>query len=77
MVVVQQSQGLNLPRATRTQTNHFFASVCAFVKPERLKIKTKLNHFAIKSEIYTSTLRTAYEELQSLGPKPLVKATRA
>lgn len=62
----------------RTQTNHFFASVCAFVKLERLKIKTKLNHFAMKSKskIYTSTLRTAYEELQSLGLKPLVKTAR-
>jgi hypothetical protein len=64
-------------RTTTTQTNHFFAAVCAFVKLERLKTKTKLNHFALKSKIYMSGLRTAYQELQSLGPKPLVKAACA
>ncbi|MCA1617660.1 MAG: transposase [Acidobacteria bacterium] len=64
-------------RTVTTQTNHFFAAVCAFVKLERLKVKTKLNHFAIKSKIYVSALQTAYEELQSLGPKPLVIAACA
>lgn len=64
-------------RTTRTQTNHFFAALCAFVKLEQLKIKTKLNHFALKSKIYVSALQRAYEELQSLGLKPPVKAACA
>lgn len=64
-------------RTTKTQTNHFFASLCAFVKLEQLKIKTKLNHFALKSKIYVSALQTAYEALKNLGPTPVVKAARA
>ena len=28
-----------------TQTNHFFAALCGYIKLERLKIKTKKNHF--------------------------------
>jgi hypothetical protein len=64
-------------RTVTTQTNHFFAALCAFVKVEALKVKPKLNHFAIKSKIYVSALRTAYEELQRLAPQPLVKAARA
>jgi hypothetical protein len=34
-----------------TQTNHFFAALCGFLKLERLKRKTKLNHFALKSKL--------------------------
>lgn len=64
-------------RTTTTQTNHFFAALCAFVKLEQLKVKTKLNHFALKSKIYVSALQTAYEDLQSLGLKPPVRAARA
>ena len=32
-----------------TPTNHFFAALCGFIKLERLKMSTKLNHFALKS----------------------------
>jgi hypothetical protein len=32
-----------------TQTNHFFAALCGFIKLERLKMRTTLNHFALKS----------------------------
>jgi hypothetical protein len=47
---------------TRTETtkrNHLFASLCAYVKLERLKIKTKLNHFALKSKLYLSAIKSA------------------
>src|SRR5216684_3088956 len=30
-----------------TQTNHFFAALCGFIKLERLKVTTTLNHFAL------------------------------
>lgn len=49
-----------------TQTNHFFASVCAYVKLEALKQTTSLNHFALKSKLYLSALRSAFTELQRL-----------
>lgn len=51
-----------------TQTNHFFAALCGFVKLERLKMKTKLNHFALKSKLYLKALRSAFATLQTLSP---------
>jgi hypothetical protein len=51
-----------------TQTNHFFAALCGFVKLERLKMKTKLNHFALKSKLYVNALRSAFATLQTLTP---------
>lgn len=51
-----------------TQTNHFFASVCAYIKLEMIKFSSKLNHFALKAKIYISALHTAFAELQKLQP---------
>lgn len=55
-------------RTVVTQTNHFFAALYAYVKLEMLKIKTSLNHYALKAKIYVSALQTAYQELQKLQP---------
>jgi hypothetical protein len=38
----------------------------AFVKLEALSIKTSLNHFALKSKVYVSALKIAFQELQKL-----------
>lgn len=51
-----------------TQTNHFFAALCGFVKLERLKMRTNLNHFALKSKLYVNALRSAFATLQTLSP---------
>ena len=53
-------------RMETTQRNHLFASLCAYVKLEKLKIKTKLNHFALKSKLYLSAVKSAYGELVKL-----------
>jgi len=58
-------------RTPTTQRNHLFASLCAYIKLESLKIQTHLNHFALKSKIYQSALRSAYAELVKLNPQPL------
>jgi len=58
-------------RTPTTQRNHLFASLCAYIKLESLKIETKLSHFALKSKIYLSALRSAYSELVKLNPQPL------
>lgn len=55
-------------RTETTQRNHFFASLCAYVKLESLKIKTGANHYALKSKIYLAALKTAYQELVKLEP---------
>ena len=53
-------------RRERTQTNHLFCSLLAFVKLERLKLTTSRNHFALKAKLYTQALRSAFDELQQL-----------
>ena len=58
-------------RTETTQQNHFFASVCAYVKLERLKLQAGVNHFALKSKIYLSALKSAYAELVKLNPQSL------
>jgi Transposase DDE domain. len=51
-----------------TQTNHFFAALCGFIKLEQLKGKTKLNHFALKSKLYLNALHSAFSTLRALTP---------
>jgi hypothetical protein len=61
-------------RTVTTQTNHFFAALCTYVKLEWLRTQTKLNHYALKSKIYLSALQIAYESLQALQPLRLDSA---
>lgn len=51
-----------------TQTNHFFAALCGFVKLERLKMRTTLHHFALQSTLYLNALRSAFATLRTLTP---------
>ncbi len=55
-------------KTVTTQSNHVFASVCAFIKLEMLKMTTKVNHFALKSKLYMRALRTAFDALGELQP---------
>jgi hypothetical protein len=50
-----------------TQTNHFFAALCGYIKLERLKINTKQNHFALKSKLYLKALLSAFQTLGNLN----------
>jgi hypothetical protein len=54
-----------------TQTNHFFAAVCAFIKLEMLKGTTRLNHFALKTKLYVNALQEAFSTLRELNPVQL------
>jgi len=51
-----------------SQSNHFFAALCAYLKLEWLKSATKLNHFAIKTKLYLAAIKTAYETLAAMEP---------
>jgi len=53
-------------KTLRTQSNHIFACLMAFVKMEQMRLKTHLNHFAMKGQIYQAALRSAYQQLQTL-----------
>lgn len=48
----------------KTQANHIFCTLIAFVKLESLKIKTMLNHFALKNKLLINATRSAFNELQ-------------
>lgn len=54
-----------------TQTNHFFAALCGYIKLELLKQQTKLNHFALRAKLYTRALRVAFDALAQLQPTRL------
>lgn len=58
-------------RTETTQCNHLFASLCASIKLERVKLGTGLNHFAWTSKISLSALQAAYAQLVTLNPQPL------
>jgi len=53
-------------KCIRTQCNHIFMSIYAAFQLECLKIKHKVNHFALRSRIYIKALQEAMTELQLL-----------
>ena len=53
-------------KTVRTQSNHIFLSVLAFFKLECLKIKHKVNHFAMRAKLLVKANQIAYLELQKL-----------
>lgn len=55
-------------QTVRTQTNHFFAALCGYIKLELLKSSTKTNHFALKSKLYFSAIQSAYQRLNLMQP---------
>jgi hypothetical protein len=55
-------------KTVRTQSNHFFAALCAYIKLEMLKVSTKINHFALKAKLYVNALRSAFQTLDTFQP---------
>lgn len=54
-------------KTIRTQSNHVFASIFwVFVKLERMKLITKMNHFALRSRLCVKAVQAAFQELQDL-----------
>jgi hypothetical protein len=60
------SIGSSPAHTERTQSNHIFAAIYAYVKLEKLKLATKLNHFAMKTKIYMASIMTAKVTFQEL-----------
>ena len=54
-------------QTTRTQSNHFMASILAFVKLEVLKFRNNLNHFAMKTMIYVEATKAGLKSLAALS----------
>ena len=54
-----------------TQANHFVAALWSFTKLELLKVRTKKRHYELKSYLYLSALKQAFDTLRSLQPARL------
>lgn len=53
-------------KVKRSQLNHIFAALYAFVQLESLKLKNKKNHFQMKREIHIYSLKMASEKLREM-----------
>lgn len=54
-------------KTATTQISHFTASIMAFVKLERLKIRNNQNHFAMKNRLLIQATKSAFQELKRLS----------
>lgn len=59
-------------RTERSQQNHLFASLIGYCKLEFLKVKTRLNHFALKYKLILKANQMAYLELRKLRESTLL-----
>jgi hypothetical protein len=55
--------GKSPARTALTQSNHIFVSIYAYLKPEAVKLRTGLNHFALKAKIYMLGLKALFKSL--------------
>jgi len=53
-------------KSIRTQSNHIFMSIYAAFQLECLKLRHKMNHFALRNRIYVTALKQAMCELRLL-----------
>ncbi|MBK2238655.1 hypothetical protein IBE65_07545 [Francisella philomiragia] len=53
-------------KVEKTQRDHIFCSLVAFCKLEMLKIKTSLNHFALKYKLLVRSNAIALKELYEI-----------
>lgn len=58
-------------KVTRSQKNHIFASIVSYCKLEFLKIRTALNHFALKYKLILKANQMAFQELKILREKAI------
>jgi transposase len=54
-------------RTVRTQSNHLFMSLVGYCKLELFRMRKGLNHFALKSKLYTTAMLAAFQELRKLN----------
>lgn len=58
-------------KVIRSQKNHIFASIISYCKLEFLKIRTALNHFALKYKLILKANQMAFQELKILREKAM------
>ena len=53
-------------KTVRTQSNHCFMSIYSACRLEWLSVRHRLNHFALRTQMYLKAVRYAFDELQLL-----------
>lgn len=53
-----------------TQQAHCIAAIISYVKLEKLKLKNRMNHFALKSQIWVEATRHAMDSMSKLSTTP-------
>ena len=53
-------------KTIKTQCNHIYASVMAFVKLEVISIKKAVSQYALKSQLYLKGIQTVFDELNTI-----------
>jgi hypothetical protein len=64
-------------KTPRTQINHLFASLCAYIRLESMTKITGNNHFALKAKIYIESLKAAMRELQKLTAETILQTEKS
>jgi hypothetical protein len=60
------SIGCSPAHTVRTQSNHVFAALFAYVKLEMIKLAKGINHFALKTKIYMASLKTGISTMADM-----------
>lgn len=60
-------------KTVKTQSNHIFASIYSFFKLEYLSMKSEINQTALRTKIYISATRAAFDQLRNLNVEFAVK----
>ncbi len=61
------SLGKSPTKKTETQANHFFASVLAFIKLEKLTLRLGIGHFRLKAQLYLRGLKAMHYALNKMA----------
>jgi hypothetical protein len=53
-------------KIVKSQRNHIFSSIVAYVKLEKMRLSSAVNHFALKYKLLIKANQSAFKELQNL-----------
>lgn len=61
------SMGKSPTKTIETQANHFFASILAFIKLEKLTLRLGIGHFRLKAQLYLRGLKAMHYTLNRMA----------
>ena len=61
------SMGKSPTKTIDAQANHFFASILAYIKLEKLTLRLSIGHFRLKAQLYLRGLKAMHYTLNKLA----------